>query len=972
MNDLQSRFPEMKPLKSTPALARINGIGVGMYGRRDFDPPTGTYVKTRWICVVFIPIFPLDSYRVADAQGGGWYFFGREKSSSFIRGARWCVVLGAAALFGVSSWNAHLQSPEYRMKQGRAAAKAQVEAGKPLEAVETYHGMLQKGWGNPAEWRQEMATLLDTEIDSGNPAQVEAAIRMADKKRLAGGPRALVPDLADRTVRAAGQCSDPATAATLLSAFEPTPTDLPKVHAALRKSLEDLHKAKPEDEATRIKLALLREEVGEVEGALELLEPAKDHLADGEGARLYGSLLMDAGRETEAVPHLERYVGSRQVEWKKAETALERTSEHSRKQAIAVLNRGEGPPGFRARYEKADETEQIRMVEEYLAERVERDPGYHVARQRYQAAAKIARPTMDLGVARLRLAQASNDAAERANLLKKAEEAFLTLQSLAGESDEYRLFLGQVYFWSSRETEGRKLFDELLEANKRKPETLLGLARIFRDLGESNDARSLLDEAYPKATNDELKSMIAEMRAFFCRNNDEEIEWLSKAPVKTPVIISRLAKARGEKAEIAGDLKAAAGFYREALKGYEASGRDSASLNNSALLYRSLYRLEGKPEDFETSARLLSEAVELEPANSILSSNAGESLLVAAVLRVVGDRVDPKLLQFDSSLDALRFLYAAEAEKAQVVADLKADPNFRKSLVHYWNSILLAPKNRSHYSWGAELFDYLDDTESLEKLRSKAAEQEFDFSTDREEFAKHLKKEHDTELRTRIKGGCERADKLLASLQDPRARGMAQSVIADARLSPFSIGEATDAAKWLADLRKAAKETPSSRLQSSLESALEVAALEKLAAMDPACAAIIEADRRLLSPGEIIRLLVRAKGQLGDKIRKEPLVVEAREAAATGQKTFPGSFSFHDWVIVDGLHPEQDAVFHQLAAKNDTHSLATRLQRELQRDDEPTIILEDYWQKLFDGDSAGAAQMLPKLEQIGIKLPPLS
>ena len=276
----------------------------------------------------------------------------------------------------------------------------------------------------------------------------------------------------------------------------------------------------------------------------------------------------------------------------------------------------------------------------------------------------------------------------------------------------------------------------------------------------------------------------------------------------------------------------------------------------------------------------------------------------------------------------------------------------------------------SNYSMST-FVKFIGDEESLAKLRAKAAEQDFDFSASREQRARHLKKETDGEIRAVGKARREGAEGLVKSLTDPRSRAMAQMHLAAARLGDFAIGEATGAADWLGDLRKAAKDVPCSNLHSTFEVALEIAALEKLAAVDPECAAIIEADRRLLSAGEIIRLLVRAKGELGEKVRKLPLVVEARENAFTVEDRFPAGLTLEDWVLLEGLHPEKDARLHELTANNGTRRVTVSLMHEISLED-PSMLLGDYWQKVFDGDVAGAKEIIPKLEAAGLKLPPLS
>ena len=75
---LQSRFHEMRAVRSAPSLFSINGFGTSLCGARDHDPESGTYVKTHTICLLFVPVLALGAYRVAKAEsGGGWHLIGK-------------------------------------------------------------------------------------------------------------------------------------------------------------------------------------------------------------------------------------------------------------------------------------------------------------------------------------------------------------------------------------------------------------------------------------------------------------------------------------------------------------------------------------------------------------------------------------------------------------------------------------------------------------------------------------------------------------------------------------------------------------------------------------------------------------------------------------------------------------------------------------------------------------------------------
>lgn len=964
-------FPAMRPIKSPPSLFTINGFGLGMYGKRSFDAATGTYIKTRCLCALFIPIFPVDAYRVANAPNGGWYFLGKEKITGFTKGWRWCMIAVVAVTIASIVQSAHTRSPEFRTEKVREKALEQASSGHPLEAADIYRDGLREGLGNTAEWRKAMSTLVLSEITSGDPQRASRAIRYADQNKTVPGAREpLIPDLADRALEAASKCDDPADAGKILSSFRPEPKDLTRVHEELRKSLESQHTKQPDDQDVRIKLALIREEFGEVNGAIDLLAPAAAALGDGEGARLYGHLLLGENRAPEALPHLERYLDKRTSSWTGEGKNLQAAYESARTRELDRLNQTGGPQGFRASYDAAGDDEKQRMVEEYLAGKLTQDPSLLAAQDRYRKSASIVPDIMDLGVARLRVAQAEADGPRRKELLISAEQAFLSLKNVAGESDEFRLFLGQIYFWSGRETEGRALFEELLAAKQRDVATLYGLANIFRDLGEENDARKLLEEAFSKSVVPIEKESIISLRALLASTTDEKIEWLSKGDKSSPGLVISLAEARGRKAEETGDTELATRCYSQALAAYEKQERTSANLNNSALLHRAIYQIDGRPEDFEKAARLMSEAVELQPANSILSFNAADYLVNSAVLRLVADQVPPELVQYDMGLGTLQYLYQNEKGKAAIVSSLRSDPNFRKALGHFWNALLLSPKNTQLYAWGLGVFYFTSDEVSMERLLAKAAEQEFDFTGQKAELARYMNKERDSEMKTSINAQRERMNKLASDLTDKRSRAMARSQLASIRLTSYMIGEDPEVDQWIADLKQARKDAPSSRVRSGVESALQIAALDKLSKGDPACAEIIEADRRSLGSAQLLQLLVRAKGDLGERVRKHPAVIEAREAGFEVVELFPSSVGLDDWILVEGLRPDMDSRLNELVASNKAGALMNRLRLEIQND-APSVLLESFWTKVYEGDDAGARDLLTRIREAGLKLPPL-
>jgi hypothetical protein len=66
-----------KPIASAPSLGTINGIGTRLYGRRNHDSQSGTYIATLYFTILYIPIIPIAAYRVKDVGTNRYQFYGK-------------------------------------------------------------------------------------------------------------------------------------------------------------------------------------------------------------------------------------------------------------------------------------------------------------------------------------------------------------------------------------------------------------------------------------------------------------------------------------------------------------------------------------------------------------------------------------------------------------------------------------------------------------------------------------------------------------------------------------------------------------------------------------------------------------------------------------------------------------------------------------------------------------------------------
>ena len=105
------------------------------------------------------------------------------------------------------------------------------------------------------------------------------------------------------------------------------------------------------------------------------------------------------------------------------------------------LNDGLGPDSFYSKYEKTPASEQQQMVDTYLGDIVYNKPKYLNALAVYRDAAKIVPVAMDFGILQLRRAEGLSSQAEREAELNSAEETFLSIRNVAGDSEDYKIYL---------------------------------------------------------------------------------------------------------------------------------------------------------------------------------------------------------------------------------------------------------------------------------------------------------------------------------------------------------------------------------------------------------------------------------------------------------------------------------------------------------------------------------------------------
>ncbi len=200
-NSVRQIVEAPRPISSAPALWGINGFGVRVYGERD-PRPDGTYVTTRYVTALFVPVLPLDAFRVSKSEDG-WYFLGKESLSAVTRW--WRRLMAVALVVGVLGGLVHhyLTSPGHRLAVAiESAQQAEAEAGPEGRAavVDQYEAILMEfPEASPTELRPVIEAFVRlSAADVASPLTVE---HLAEVKRIAMRYRAL-PEVAHSATQA--------------------------------------------------------------------------------------------------------------------------------------------------------------------------------------------------------------------------------------------------------------------------------------------------------------------------------------------------------------------------------------------------------------------------------------------------------------------------------------------------------------------------------------------------------------------------------------------------------------------------------------------------------------------------------------------------------------------------------------------------------------------------------------------------
>ncbi len=973
---LRLKFPQLRAVKSPPPLIRINGIGLGMYGRRDADPETGTYIKTHCFCFVFIPILAIGAYRVADAERG-WYFIGKERLSSFAKSCNFGVLCLSLLLAGVLAESSYKSSPEYQAKAQLAHAQKALKAGQALPAANLFREVALGSTTQAEAARRGLRECFEECFTNNSPERVEAGFRvLAGLPQRLNSPEPIVPAAYQRgmTLVDKFRATNPDGAVGLFRQVAvlggPTNTSLKDMEIELLKAAIA---AIPDNTNRIVELALIYEDQKRLDLSYELLLPCRTKLGATEGARILGQHLLEQNQNEEAYLLLYPYVQARLEKLRALEQNYTNTMGTLYQRCISELKAGRGDRSFYDAYEKAPKAEQAALVEGYVRKRMENDPAFQKAVSDLTSANRIVHVALDLGMVQLNRAQSLADPVARKTELEAAEKTFLAIQGMAGDTDEYRLFLGQVYYWLGRAKEGGELFDQLLAAHSRAYPILMRLAVTLREVGEESQARALVEEGYRAAKSDKEKFAAAGLRSRLHTGLDDEIAWLDKQDPTSPETQIDLNTAHGRKALRDGNRELAAQNLRKAVGGYEHLPQTAVVLNNCGLVYLDLYSATGNIADHDRGLAMIEQALSLEPGDSVLLINIAHLFIMRAYMDVVGDALHFSALKAAPGQSMLGHLYKDEAGRTAIMDRFRQNEHTKKGVAYLDKALLLAPKNAGLYALSLQLHDMLRDAAQLQKLSERIRIASPDLAPITRDTLETYAVAKDQERLERLQNEVRRYEGLLNSPEvkdHPLTLEYAEVALDGFEQIGGQAGAAIDSQKVLERAVTTYQRLPTSAGLASLIAAHFYRAHDELKQQNPAYAALAKSTFRALSPRELFALLLDRNDALAQLIRQNSNFRKGLDLLKQEGQIFPSYRQPEEWALFRTIDADEAArVASQL--KNAT---VDRLTDDLFFQLNPlagTIVLRQYWTAKLNGKPEDAAAFYRQALSAGVPLPPL-
>ncbi len=637
---LEMRFPELDFRRTSPGLFRLNGCGLGLYFSKDRDRETGTYVKSHCACVLWIPIFPIAEYRVADADGGGWYIVGRNPLNGLHRAVRGIALAAVALVVAGIAFSMYTSSDSYQDAKALDRGTELVDRGDLDDAARTYRRLAKRGGDVAVSAREELTALV---AKVGPDTDVEMARIVFESAHTPGdGLGPVVPSVWSNAVAWVGKNDALRTREALdaLELFSSVAEDEAAVSTAQRDLLERIVSSRPTDIDAASELAVLLESGEELARAVSILEPHALRLGAREGARVLGQAYAAMGRFEDALPLLQGYTNARLATLSKEGPAFEEAIARAQKRAFAHLDRGNAKAAWYQAYDRASEAEQQEMIAAQVSKLLEDDDQFVAARTRYVEASAVVPVAMDLGIVRMQRAHGMTDEFAARREMEAAEQTFSAIHGAAQGDPDFLLASARVAFWLGKRDQCRALLDEVLVVGGEAFDVRYAVGGVLRALGESRAALETWEAAYSVATSDEEKQEVASSIGAILGDPHEASKWFQRSDPDDPLVRALHADCRARLAMLAGDLVAARREFTACIEAYDRLPRSAVTLHNSGVAAYSLVSITGEVALLDDAVKRLRAGLAEMPTDVSVMTNTARALATSAWSHALAGDID--------------------------------------------------------------------------------------------------------------------------------------------------------------------------------------------------------------------------------------------------------------------------------------------------------------------------------------------
>lgn len=969
--NLSDRFPEMRPVSGVPALWTVNGIGTTMYGERDLDGHTQTYIKTLCLTVLFVPLFCLSAYRVADAEDGGWYFLGKEPLSMLSKIWNALVVFAGVAVVGGIFWSGYVGSAEYQAGQEFDRAEESLEFGEVVTAAEVYRDLGTGTSSYKSKAAQRFVALFDGPLDRATMSEAAEVFAMAVELQQAGQESfavANLPGLALQRAKTEGP-EDVPGAVDLLAAVAPLIEDPAEINELRLTLLKPYVEAHPENRKMALRLARIHEFRQEWEACEALLMRHRDSLKGTDGARMLGQILARRGEFELSHELLMPYTQQRLEELHMAESRFDQIYEAEAGEILRELNMGTAVGFSYSSFDQRSEADQEAMVNEYIAGRLEGNQVIEQARRNYFKLAAVVPVALDLGMVQLQRGQNASDPEVRQRELERAEKTFLSIQGAAGDSDEYKKYLGQVYYWLGRADEGRQQFDELLAKGRTFPR-LFAVAMALRDLGNFTEARVLLEEAYEASDERNERQQAAWLRALSAIDLDDRITWLERADQSQPRTKASFLAAQASLALEEGNQSLAEKYSREAISVHQAQPETVISLNDLAVAFLDLYALTNEPSDYSQGLDYAQRAVNLSASDSILQGNFAAAALGAACLDVAQDRIDLKQADANLNVRLLYYLFLSQAEREAMVEQVRQNRWLKESVASYERLLVLAPEGSHVYSALNSIHTFLLNEEELRDLLQRCQEADLDLSASRAKVDEYRAGTDDEEIISSLNVHIKKMEAMIEASRDNDkiAFAIVSCGLSSSLRSLDALGQEIDMDRMVQLAEQAHEAAPSSATSNTLIGALMTRAHHALLSERPGYAELADEFGRSLTGDNILLFALSRGDDLSKLIVANDDVQRCSELHRRRIEVDPDAQGTYAWAFFKNIDSQLAEQIADYVKQDEVSRLSRALNRVMGPWDTSTV-LSIYWTQQILGDEAQAAEVLRQGREAGAIIP---